>query len=133
MSMERNRNSAPLQGITVLIVEDEFLIAIEMERLLADAGAKTIHRCETVEDALLATEDNSFSAAILDFCIGRQTVTPVARRLASRGIPFIFHTAHAATDTIRSEWPTCQIISKPARSRDIINAIAVMAIKDTSL
>lgn len=131
--MERNPDSAPLQGIAVLVVEDEFLISMELERLLADAGAKTVRSCRTVEDALLATEDDGFSAAILDFCIGRKTVTPVARRLASRGVPFVFYTAHAAADTIRSEWPTCRIISKPARSQDIINSIAGMAVRDTIL
>jgi len=131
--MERNRHSALLQGTRILIIEDEFLIAMELERLLADAGAETICPCRTVEDALLATENNSFSAAILDFCIGQQIVTPVAHRLASRGVPFIFYTAQTVEDTIRSEWPTCQIISKPAHSQDILNAIASLAIRDTSL
>jgi hypothetical protein len=79
------------------------------------------------------TESNGLNAAILDFHIGRQAVTPVALKLASRGVPFIFYTAQSATDTIRSEWPTCQIISKPAPSQDIVNAIAGLAVRGTSL
>jgi hypothetical protein len=53
--------------------------------------------------------------------LGRETVAPVARRLARRGIPFVFYTGPAA---MRAEWPDCTIVPKPSQPRAIVKAVA---------
>ena len=58
--------------------------------------------------------------------LGSETVAPVARGLAKRKIPFFFYTGQSHDDPIRHEWPTSQIISKPARPGSLIAAVAAL-------
>ena len=107
----------------VLIVEDDFIIAMELESVLCDAGAVVVCSCRTVAEALAHTDD-AFTAAVLDIRLGEQTVAPVARALAARGVPFVFYSGQVETDPIRAEWPASRIVPKPARARAIVDAVA---------
>jgi DNA-binding NtrC family response regulator len=112
-----------LAGAHLLVAEDDFIISIELESTLLEAGAESVGVCRTVKDALLRAGDGRFSAAILDVRLGRETVIPLARLLTQRGIPFVFYTGQVDLDSVRVEWPQCRIISKPAQSRTIVHAI----------
>jgi hypothetical protein len=69
-------------------------------------------------------EKNGIAAAILDMRLGRETVAPVARRLARRGIPFVFYTGQLDTAAMRAEWPDCTIVPKPSQPCAIVKAVA---------
>jgi DNA-binding NtrC family response regulator len=112
-----------LKGARVLVVEDDFLILMELETILSEAGAE-IAGCRTVEDALALAAKNGLAAAVLDIRLGRETIAPVARELARRGIPFVFYTGQIDTDAMRAEWPDCIIVPKPAQARTIVTAVA---------
>jgi DNA-binding response OmpR family regulator len=111
-----------LAGARVLIVEDDFLIAIDLETILAKAGAKVSGPCRTVKDALAAID--GVGAAVLDIRLGDQTVDPIARQLDERGVPFLFYTGQIDTDPIRRKWPDHKILAKPARPQCIVMAVA---------
>jgi len=113
-----------LAGARVLVVEDDFIISMELESTLFDGGAESVSVCRTVKDALLSADGGRFSAAVLDVRLGRETVVPLARLLTLRGIPFVFYTGQVDLDSVRVEWPQCRIISKPAPSRTIVRAVA---------
>jgi CheY-like chemotaxis protein len=83
----------PLRGARLLLVEDDALLLMELEAILLDAGAEMAGCCRTVRDALAVASSEGIDAAILDVRVGRETIAPVAQRLASRGTPFIFYTA----------------------------------------
>lgn len=91
--------AVPLSGRSILVVEDEYLIAIEVKRWLQEAGADVLGPVPSVEQALDVIEDaNALDAAVLDFNLGDgETVYPVADRLAALDVPFLF-----ATGDIRS-------------------------------
>ncbi|MBV9702621.1 MAG: response regulator [Methylobacteriaceae bacterium] len=108
----------------MMVVEDDFIIAMELESVLADAGAEIVGLCRTVEDALDYADEEGLAAAVLDVRMGRDTSAPVARRLMERGIPFIFYTGQVDTEFIRAEWPACRILSKPAAPEMIVAAVA---------
>ncbi|HUI20555.1 MAG TPA: response regulator [Methylocella sp.] len=117
-----------LDGARVLIVEDDFIIALDLETTLTEAGARITGPCRTVKEAL-ATLDGageSPEAAILDIRLGKETVAPVAQQLCERGIPFMFYTGQVDTDPIRRAWPDHKIVSKPANYRTILAAVAAM-------
>jgi DNA-binding response OmpR family regulator len=116
--------SRQLHGARVLVVEDEALIAFELQTTLADAGAQVVGPSLTLAEAFALAGRESLSAAILDVRLGRDTVGPVARQLAARRIPFFFYTGQIETDLIKAEWPQCKIISKPAPRRALIRAVA---------
>jgi DNA-binding NtrC family response regulator len=112
-----------LNGARVLVVEDEFLILLELESALVDAGAEIAAACRTVKDALPIAEGDSLSAAVLDVQVGGEFVAPVAQRLADRGIPIVFYTGQIGTDRALKEWPKSKTIFKPAGPQAIIMAI----------
>jgi DNA-binding NtrC family response regulator len=113
-----------LDGLCVLVVEDEFIIQLELEALLVDAGARVAGPCGSVEDALDVAARESIDVALLDVRLGPHTVTPVAQLLQCRGIPFLFYTGQTGVDPILAEWPNAVILPKPSDPDEIIRALA---------
>jgi DNA-binding response OmpR family regulator len=116
-------NAPRLAGTHVLVVEDELLLALELETILKDSGAEKVYVCRNVDDAVACVESRKLTLAILDIRLGRESVAPVARRLTNCGTPFLFYTGQVATDPMFAEWPGCKIVKKPARSKVISNAL----------
>jgi DNA-binding response OmpR family regulator len=114
----------PLRGARVLIVDDEFLIAAQLQSDLQDAGAQVIGPSHTLQHALALAEREHLTAAILDIQLGPDSVGPLAQRLTDRGIPFVFYTGQVHTDPIRTRWPNSKVISKPATAANLIAAVA---------
>jgi DNA-binding NtrC family response regulator len=113
-----------LRGARVLVVEDDALLLMELEAILLDAGAQVVSVCRTVEDGLAAAQQDGITAAVLDVRIGRDTIAPVARQLASRGTPFVFYTGQVGNDPAIAEWRDHAIVEKPAQAKVIISAVA---------
>lgn len=99
------------------------LIAMEVEFVLEDAGAEVVGPSHTLADALDRAGREDISAAVLDLRLGPFSVIPVARKLAARGIPFVFYSGQLNTDPIRAEWPDKTVISKPAQPNQIVRAV----------
>ena len=123
LSTRRGPFGEPLKGARVLVVEDDFIILMELEAILGEAGAETAG-CQTVKDAIALAERNGLAAAVLDIELGRETVAPVGRELARRGIPFVFYTGQSNNDAMRAEWPDRRFVPKPAQPRAIVKAVA---------
>jgi len=107
--MER---AAPLRGLCVLVVEDDYFIAIEMCSVLRAAGAEVIGPARDLETGLAAVRDERIDCAVLDINLHGRLAFQIARELRARGIPAIFATGYDASmipaelaDTIRLEKP----------------------------
>ena len=107
----------------MLIVEDDTLLLMELESILLEAGAEIAASCRTVKEGLAAAAGD-VAAAVLDVRVGRETIAPVARQLASRGKPFVFYTGQVHGDPQLAEWPQCTVLSKPSRPCAILRALA---------
>ena len=83
-----------LTGKRVLIVEDEFLIAIEHESILVAAGADVVSLQATVKGALAFLEHNTIDAAVVDFCLLDRTSEPLQEALSAKSLPFVVVTAY---------------------------------------
>lgn len=84
-----------LEGRYVLVVEDEYMIAVDLARALEDLGATVIGPAASVADALaLVAGESALDLAILDVNLGVEKVFPVAHDLRARGVPFIFATGY---------------------------------------
>jgi DNA-binding NtrC family response regulator len=116
--------ASALRAAHILVVEDSFLILMELESILLEAGADTVWTCRNVTEALRAVAEQDVGVAILDLQLDRETSVPVARALADRGVPFFFYTGQLDTREVRSEWPACPVVSKPAEARKIVDTIA---------
>jgi CheY-like chemotaxis protein len=96
MAQQQTRTDAiDLQGLKVLVVEDESMVSMLMEDMLQDLGCTVVGTVARFEEALrLATNDPAFDVALLDVNLnGRQTF-PIAEQLAARGVRFIFATGY---------------------------------------
>ena len=80
---------------SVLIVEDEYLIASELALLLGEHGWQVIGPVGTTSDALALLHGELPSVALLDLNLGDELVTPVALALKQEGVPFVLATAVA--------------------------------------
>ncbi|MBW9091629.1 response regulator [Rhizobium wenxiniae] len=83
----------------VLVVEDEFLIAMDLRSLLVESGFSVLGPAGTVADALELLEGETPDIALLDVNIGDERVTPVAVRLRSLDVPFILSSASVGSGT----------------------------------
>lgn len=84
-----------LSGKAIMVVEDEYLIAISIELAFEEMGATVLGPFSSVDDALEALQGSEPpDAAILDINIRGRPVFPVAQRLNDRGIPFVFATGY---------------------------------------
>jgi CheY-like chemotaxis protein len=79
-----------LSELSVLLVEDEYLIALQAEQMLADMGIRSIEIASTWNAASKRAEEGHFDVAILDVNLNGQMSFPIAGKLSERGIPFVF-------------------------------------------
>jgi CheY-like chemotaxis protein len=112
-------------GKRILVVEDEFLIALDIQRILEGEGVKTVVTASRVAQALdLVLSGGPFDAAVLDLRLDRETSTPVAERLHEARIPFVFLTGGQATDDIIQRFKSAPVVGKPFDSDALLAALA---------
>jgi Response regulator containing CheY-like receiver domain and AraC-type DNA-binding domain len=85
---------------TVLIVEDEFLIAMDLQILLETSGWRVMGPAPTVRDALRLLEKERPAVALLDVNLGNELVTEVAEDLRQRSVPFAVASAYERPDLV---------------------------------
>ena len=81
-----------MPGRSILIVEDEPLIAMMLEEFLEELGHEVIASCGSVAEALGHVARGGFDVAIIDVSLSDGSVWPVADRLAAAGMPFVLAT-----------------------------------------
>jgi DNA-binding response OmpR family regulator len=110
---------------TVLIVEDEFLIAMDLKLLLEHHGWRVMGPVATVRDALRLLEDELPSVALLDVNLGNELVTPVADSLKARDVPFAVASAYDKPEQIGGEiLAGAPNLGKPTGERLLLGALA---------
>jgi DNA-binding response OmpR family regulator len=112
-----------LRGVRVLVVEDDPLLAMDLEVTLVEAGAVVVGLCQSLDEAMLRSDAADFAVPVLDFGLGSETVSPVARRLINRGVPFVLYTGKSRHEPSLAEWRDCSIVEKPASRRALVSAV----------
>jgi CheY-like chemotaxis protein len=109
--------------LRVFVVEDEALLALMLEDLLAEFGCEVVGPHARLPPAQHAARSQEFDCAILDVNIRGEPVHPVAEILAERGIPFLFVTGYGAAGVGASfsQWP---VLRKPFRPGELRAALA---------
>lgn len=113
-----------VSGSKVLIVEDEYFLAKELERFFTSLGATVLGPFPTMEDAGDRVEEAD--AAILDVYVDGDLVFPLADDLAERRIPFVFYTGHSEVN-IPERFRYAGYLSKPATFDAVFNALFPIA------
>jgi CheY-like chemotaxis protein len=115
---------SPLAGLRVLLVEDQFVIALDAEQLLKEAGATDIDIAATPAEAerILATVRPD--VALLDVNLGRVTSLTVAERLTTLGVPFIFATGYGDSQMIGEAFRSVPVVRKPYSKQSLLAGLA---------
>jgi len=110
----------------IFIVEDDALIAMLIEDMLADLGYRVCASAPDLERALAAARDTEFDAAILDVSLAGQSSLPVAKLLDERGKPYLYATGYgAAPDGSRPD--TLPVLRKPFQLSELEQAMKRLA------
>jgi CheY-like chemotaxis protein len=116
----------PFTAFRIFIVEDELLIALELQSVVEQLGGAVVGPAGSVEGALQLLSDTTPNAALLDVNLRDGLVTPVAQACRDRSIPFALVTGYGR---LQLEEPLLQAaprVSKPFASRAIHNVLATM-------
>jgi DNA-binding response OmpR family regulator len=109
----------------VLIVEDEFLIALDYESGFRDAGAEIVGPLRKLAEAL-ATPLDSFDAAVLDAKLEDGFCYPFAMRLLEAGIPFVIATGRSRDD-LPEELKGVPCLDKPLDAETLVHTLTARA------
>lgn len=112
-----------LSGLRVLVVEDEMLVSLLVEDMLADAQCIVVGPFDRISEALIAAQTERIDLAVLDVNIGGVKVYPVAEVLAIRHIPFVFLSGYGQ-QAIPSDRPDWRVCSKPFRPEELVGMLA---------
>lgn len=115
-----------LMGRTVLLVEDEMMIAWDMEQTLTAAGLRVLGPAASVDQALRLIRGQRPDAAILDLNLRGELVTPVARRLRQMGVPFVLSTAYNHLRDGEAEFSGIENLGKPLASARCVEVLGEM-------
>ena len=120
-------DTAILVGRSVLVVEDDALIAMVLEDVLAEAGMRLAGSAQSVDEALAQLADRQPDMAVLDASLDGQTCDKVADMLQLRGVPFILATGHAEAD-MQARFPGVPILRKPYHQDELLSALVTLLI-----
>lgn len=110
-------------GRRVLIVEDESLVAMLLETILADLGCDVVGPESNIEDGLnVASGTAPLDAALLDVNVAGQEIFPVAEALKARGVPFVFSTGYGEAG-LPEHWRGNPTVQKPFTEGAIRDAL----------
>lgn len=111
-----------LAGRRLLVVEDEMLILMTLEDMLADLGCESVTAASSVEGAIALLDVDSFDAALLDVNLNGHKSAPVADRLVVRGIPFVVATGNGSRN-MGDSFEGKLVLTKPFRYEQLVQIL----------
>jgi CheY-like chemotaxis protein len=121
-----------LEGVRVLVVEDEYFVAILIEEILESAGCIVMGPHPRLPEALDAVDHEDYDAAVLDVNLAGERINPVADALSKRHVPFLFVTGYGA-NALPSEYAERPHVCKPFRMADLLGALSNLLKPPTSV
>ena len=113
-------------GNSILLVEDEALVAMSMKDMLVELGFEVLGAYAKPADALAVVRDHEVNAALLDVNLGGESIYPVADALAAKGLPFAFVTGYG-TEAIDERFAHVPVLQKPIERQALQNVFVIAA------
>lgn len=121
-----DNRTARLRGTNVLVVEDEFYLAMDIKDEIERAGGKVLGPSPDAASTLTMIDQEAPDCAIVDINLGEGASFEVAAELQRRSIPFVFLTGYDAA-SIPPELADVQRFEKPADAGRVIEAVTRLA------
>jgi len=110
-----------LSGRRILIVEDEMLLLMTIEDVLADLGCQSVVSASTVDNAIGLIDGQVFDAAVLDMNLNGTSSRAVADALAARGVPFVVATGNR--DDMWDGFRDRAVVRKPFKYDELVEIL----------
>jgi len=120
--MESETPSAVV-GLRILVVEDEYLIAVDIETSLENMGCQLLGPVATIEEALAIVRSERLDGVLLDANLKGISSSPVAVELLARAIPFIVVTGYGHLELEPDVLNTAPRLGKPFDERGLEKAL----------
>jgi DNA-binding NtrC family response regulator len=112
-------------GRCILVVEDDVMIAMLLETVLAEAGYGIVGPAGRLDTALSAAREGIFDAALLDVNLAGEAVVPVADILTERNLPFAFVTGYD-TGALPPQHRHRPFLRKPYRAQAVLAMLSLL-------
>jgi DNA-binding response OmpR family regulator len=111
-----------LTGCRILVLEDEYFLASDLERAFRENGGEVIGPISQVSEAMSLVERGGFDVAVIDINLHDESVYPVAEELDRQQIPFVFATGYDAK-SIPDRYSHVTCWQKPFEPAMIVNGL----------
>lgn len=115
-----------LSGKRCFVLDDEFLIALDIQQILERAGASHVASVASATEAIqVLSREPKFDLAVLDVKLGgvERNSLDVAALLHTQGVPFVFLTGMRADDVHAKKFPNAPVIEKPYDATALLRAV----------
>ncbi|MES2033224.1 MAG: response regulator [Pseudomonadota bacterium] len=112
-----------LNGLRVLVVEDEMLVSMLVEDMLTDFGCVVVGPAPDFDEAMALAGSAEIDAALLDVNVAGRPVFPVADALKARGVPFAFASGYGQAGLAEAH-RDAPVLQKPFRQADLERALS---------
>jgi CheY-like chemotaxis protein len=116
-------------GLSVLLVEDEYLIALDAEQILKGLGVENVEIVASFKDAERRAADGAFDVAVLDVNLNGQYSFPIATTIGQRGIPYVFASGYELRDRSQAGLDDAVCVTKPYTSDRLKDALSAALAK----
>jgi CheY-like chemotaxis protein len=113
-----------LSGLSLLLVEDEYLIALDTEQMLRDLGAAEVDVVGSFDDAHERAKNGRYDLAVLDVNINGKLSLPIAEALRAQGVPLVFATGYGRHDQPLGTYEGSVCLGKPYTTERLRRALA---------
>lgn len=117
-----------LQGLRVLVVEDEMMVSMLIEDMLDDLGCKVVGPAARLDEAIALVGEAELDCAVLDVNLGGQPIFPLADILREKGRPFAFATGYGDAG-LRDVDKGTPVLQKPFREGDLARVLGQLRAK----
>lgn len=122
-----------LSGKRCFVLDDEFLIALDIQQILERAGAASVVSVASAAEAIeLLAREPKFDLAVLDVKLGsvERNSLDVAALLKTQGVPFVFLTGMRVDDVHVKKFPSVPVVEKPYDAAVLLRAVQHALVQD---
>ena len=112
-----------LPGCRVLVVEDNPILAFDIDDALRDSGVDVVGPALDLDSGLALVEQDALDGAVLDIDIAGRPVWPIAHRLKDDGVPFVFVSGDCGLG-LPDDFNDAVCLDKPAPTDEILSTVA---------
>lgn len=122
---------AMLQGLRVLVVEDEMMVSMLIADMLTDLGCTVVGPASRLDEAIELANRTEIDCAVLDVNLGGQPIYPLVDLLRAKGAPFVFATGYGDAG-LRDVDRGSLVLQKPFREGDLARVLGELRVTPTS-